>query len=269
MLFDTQIYEASWDRCQQKQIIPQSDRSLRPIPLAVYPTIPSTNQQLWTLIDLGKTIPCGVIALEQTAGKGQWGTTWLSSLGGLYLSVAIPVDLPLSNHPHLIMATAWGIATMLRSYDLPVFLKWSNDLILEQRKLGGIKIETRTKQAKITQAVIGVGINWHNPVPEVGINLQSYNRQTPETDISSLEQLAAVTTYGILAGFEYYLAVGIEELLARYLAILSNLGQKITINGCLGEVTGVTTQGELTVRWRSPGASTEVCFAPGQISLGY
>ncbi len=286
MLFDMQTYEESWDHCQQKQIIPQSDyasayptdRSLAPIPLAVYATIPSTNQQLWTLIDTGQTIPCGAIALEQTAGKGQWGRTWLSSKGGLYLSVAIPVDLPLTNHPHLIMATAWGIASMLRSYDLPVSLKWLNDLILEQRKLGGIKIETRTKGAKITQAVIGVGINWRNPVPEVGINLQSYNRQAPETNISSLERLAAITAYGILAGYEYYLAVGIERLLDRYLAILSNLGQQIAIDGCLGEVTGVTTQGELKVRWRSrsarrqsqsPGATTEICFAPGQISLGY
>lgn len=269
MPYNLQIYQHSWEQLAQKQVIDTGDRLCRSIPLQVFKTISSTNQKLWELIDLQEPMPLAAIALQQTAGKGQWGKTWLSNSGGLYLSVAISPNLLLTNHSHLIMATAWGIATVLRSYGLPVLLKWSNDLILNQRKLGGIKIETRTQQEKISHAVIGVGINWLNPVPQVGINLKSYYQQTPEKSISSLEELTAITTYGILAGYQYYLTVGIEQLVNKYLAILGNLGQEVVIDGHRGEVTGITTRGELKVRWRSPGATTEVCFAPGQISLGY
>lgn len=238
------------------------------IDLHVFESIDSTNQKIWSLIDSKKPLPIAVIALKQTAGKGQWGRTWQSSLGGLYLSVAIAADLALNNNFHLIMASAWGIASMLRNYDIPVSLKWPNDLILQNRKLGGIKIETRTSQEKIKYAVIGVGINWTNPVPELGINLQSYF-QKHNPSITSLEQLTAITISGILSGYQQYLEIGSHQILANYKKILTSIGQEVTVNNCPGIVTGVTDKGKLKVRLKSLGASTEICLSPGQISLGY
>ena len=81
--------------------------------------------------------------------------------------------------------------------------------------------------------------------------------------------MTAITAYGTLWGYEYYLAVGIDQLLAEYLKILNSIGQQVNINGSLGEVIGVTTEGKLRVKLYSPGASTEVAIAPGKISLGY
>jgi len=276
MTFNLQVYQRVWNelndrnamgeaRALRRIALPKEHHALSPIPLHIFPTIPSTNQKLWELIDDGATIPLVAIAMQQTAGRGQWSKTWVSSEGGLYLSIAIAPNLAPDHNPHLLMATAWGIATLLRSYQLPVSLKWPNDLILARRKLGGIKIETRIFQRQVTHAVIGVGINWINPVPEVGINLQSYQQE----QIPSLEQLAAITAYGILSGYQHYLSVGIEQLLDDYLEILTSLGQTAMVNSCPGEVTGVTTDGKLKVRLRSPGATTEVCLSPGQISLGY
>ena len=260
--FDRVKYEQSL-----RKLIPRSPISL--IPLHILPVIPSTNQYLWSLIEQKQPLPLAAIALQQTAGRGQWGKQWQSSLGGLYLSVGIETNLSSDCYPHLIMATAWGVATMLRQHQVTVLLKWSNDLILLGKKLGGIKIETRTQQQHLTHAVVGVGINWANTVPDLGINLQSYYQTQTEPKITSLEQLTAITSYGILSGYQHYLNVGIEQLRDDYLHLLSNLGQQVTIKGHSGIVSGVTTKGELKVRLRSPGATTEICFAPGQISLGY
>ncbi len=264
MKFNFEIYQEIWHK------LTECDRTLEPIPLHIFETIPSTNTQLWKLIDRGETNPLAAIALEQTAGKGQWGREWQSSIGGLYLSVGISPNLAMQNNAHLVMSTAWGIATILRNYSVPVSLKWLNDLILDGRKLGGIKIETRTRQQQITDAVIGVGINWTNFVPPVGINLQSYYQKMATSDrISSLEELTAIAIYGILFGYQYYLEFGINNLLNSYLEILATLGKKITFNGCPGQVIGVTNQGELKVKFKSSGATTEVYLSPGQISLGY
>ncbi len=241
----------------------------QPIPLSIFDCIPSTNTKVWELIDRDDRCPLGAIALAQTAGRGQWGHHWVSVAGGLYLSVGLDLDLEIANHPHLIMATAWGIATVLRQYQLPVTIKWSNDLILDRRKLGGIKIEARSHKNKLVKAVVGIGINWQNPVPTPGINLESYNRDKNVKAIGSLEELTAIATYGTLLGYEYYLVVGIEKLLDEYLTILSSLGQQINFNGCSGKVIGVTTEGKLRVNLNSPNASTEIAIAPGQISLGY
>lgn len=269
MNFSLKTYQQVWQQINQSPIITHQIDQKQPISLFIFDCISSTNSKLWELIDSGIKCPLGAIALQQTAGKGQWGHSWISARGGLYLSVGLDLDLKSDRYPHLVMATAWGIATVLRHYQLPVTIKWSNDLILSQRKLGGIKIETRNHKNKLVNAVVGVGINWHNPVPETGINLASYQQEQGIKSINSLEELAAIASWGILLGYEYYLAVGIEKLLDQYLEILSSLGQQVNFNGCLGEVVGVTTGGDLKVKLRSPGASTMITLSPGQISLGY
>ncbi|MGF1542199.1 MAG: biotin--[acetyl-CoA-carboxylase] ligase [Pleurocapsa sp.] len=268
MQFNFQLYQETWYELTQKDNF--TEAVIQSIPLQVFETIASSNTQLWELIDGGNLTPTSVIALEQTAGKGQWGRVWQSSLGGLYLSVGISPQISLSNNAHLVMSTAWGIATILRNYSLPVLLKWPNDLILDGYKLGGIKIETRTRQQQITHAVIGVGINWLNTVPPMAINLQSYYQKFPTNrHIFSLEALSAIAIYGILYGYEYYRTVGIECLVNSYLEILLTLGQKIAFNGCSGEVIGVSDRGELTVKLKSQGATTTINLSPGQINLGY
>ncbi|WP_036476751.1 biotin--[acetyl-CoA-carboxylase] ligase [Myxosarcina sp. GI1] len=256
MVFNRQTYQQVFLNLGKNH-----NKIIAPIPLHIFESIPSTNQKLWQLIERDSKISLGVIALQQTAGKGQWGKQWLSPSGGMYLSVSLFPDLALNNNFHLIMATAWGIATTLRSYNVPVSIKWSNDLVLSGRKLGGIKIETRAKRQRITQAVVGVGINWTNPVPAIGINLLSYRDR-----LSSLEELVAIATYGIIFGYQHYLKVGAKQLVARYSELLINLGQQINIDGDWGTVTGVTTEGKLIVRTET---ATEVYLTPGQISLGY
>jgi BirA family biotin operon repressor/biotin-[acetyl-CoA-carboxylase] ligase len=267
--FSLKTYQQAWQKINRTKIIAQQINIEQPIALSIFDCISSTNTQVWELIDSGIKCPLGAIALQQTAGRGQWGHSWISARGGLYLSVGLDLDLAIDNYPHLVMATAWGIATILRHYQLPVTIKWSNDLILSQRKLGGIKIETRNHKNKLVNAVVGVGINWHNCVPETGINLASYQQEQGIKSINSLEELAAIASLGILLGYKYYLAVGIEKLLDQYLEILSSLRQQVNWQGCPGEVVGVTTGGKLKVKLRSPGASTIMALSPGQISLGY
>ena len=268
ILFNSELYQSTWQRINCSKISTFVIDLKQSVPLFVFNSIPSTNTKAWELIDRQIPSPLGAIAFQQTAGKGQWGHSWVSAEGGLYLSVGLDLNLEINNYPHLVMATAWGIATVLRYYELPVTIKWSNDLILDCRKLGGIKIETRNDKHRLLKAVVGVGINWRNRVPEPGINLETYYRDK-DKNINSLEELTAITTYGILLGYEYYLAVGIEKLLDEYLKVLGSLGQQVDFDGCSGEVVGVTTEGKLRVKLRSPGASTEMAIAPGQISLGY
>ena len=269
MSFNSQLYRQTWQQLHRRKIITSTPGIIAPISLHVYDRLTSTNTKLWELIDNGNKTPVSAIALQQTAGKGQWGHNWVSNSGGLYLSVALVIDLKVDKNPHLVMSTAWGVATVLRFYKLPVTIKWFNDLILEKRKLGGIKIETRTVNNQLVKAVVGIGINWRNTVPEVGINIETYYRDKVHNKIDTLEELTAIVAYGIIYGYQYYLTVAIEQLLSNYLAILNNLGQQVTVNNSIGKVTGVTTDGKIKVKLRSPGASTEIAFAPGQISLGY
>ncbi|NJK38116.1 MAG: biotin--[acetyl-CoA-carboxylase] ligase [Oscillatoriales cyanobacterium RM1_1_9] len=261
--------EADWD--SQLQFSP-GDFSLY-----LFDTVSSTNTTLWELIEAGALGGTVVIATQQTAGRGQWGRRWCSESGGLYLSWAVNPNLAVSNQAQLTVASAWGIATVLGDRQLPIQLKWPNDLMLEGRKLGGILTETRIDQGQITQAVVGVGLNWNNPVPEIGINLQTFFGNCPDlTPIQSLEMVAALVIQGLNYGWQTFSQTGIEALLPGYWELLGCRGRQVEVAGQVGVITGVNSQGELCVQMPSsavpelvPGNITETYLKPGTINLGY
>ncbi len=245
-----------------------------PFRLHIFESVASTNKTLWELLAQEPSSGCVIIAAEQTAGRGQWGRSWVSQKGGLYLSLAISPQLAINSGYQLTLATAWGIAEQLRKYGVDVEIKWPNDLVLDNRKLGGILTETKVRAGKITQAVIGVGINWKNPVPSTGINLYSWNNQGYSTKISCLEKLAAVVLMGIDSAIQCLEQEGVNILLSRYIKLLSNMGDTVEVDQDFsGTVVGVTSTGNLHLR-KSNSVSDAVqessfYLQPGTISLGY
>jgi BirA family transcriptional regulator, biotin operon repressor / biotin---[acetyl-CoA-carboxylase] ligase len=214
-----------------------------------------------------------VIATQQTAGRGQWGRQWISPTGGLYLSVAIAPTIDATASYQLTLASAWGIADQLRQCGVNVGIKWPNDLVLNNRKLGGILTETKVSNGQITQAVIGVGINWTNSVPEIGINLESWQASQPTKSISCLEMLTSIVLLGIESGIECLCQEGISILSSRYLDLLINMGDQVFVKNLSGTVVGITPQGDLRVSLEIDNTNEiktpEIYLEPGTISLGY
>jgi BirA family transcriptional regulator, biotin operon repressor / biotin---[acetyl-CoA-carboxylase] ligase len=245
--------------------------------LHLFESLASTNQTLWELLEQGAGSNTVVIAQQQVAGRGQWGRQWQSPPGGLYLSWAIATNLAAEVGGQLTLASAWGIAQALRQIpprlsgvttEIPVQIKWLNDLVLFGRKLGGILTETRVQQGRITRAVVGVGINWTNPVPDLGINFQSFLENQPVPLMESIELLAAIVVYGLMASHELLHQHGIEPLLVSYQNLLINLGDAVVVEGGTGTIVGVSATGELRVRMDSD-TSSEIYLKPGTINLGY
>ncbi|WP_072016419.1 biotin--[acetyl-CoA-carboxylase] ligase [Neosynechococcus sphagnicola] len=245
----------------------------------IFEQLPSTNRTLWEHLDQGATSGTIVIALEQTAGRGQWGRQWQSPPGGLYLSLGLLLDLAIAQSARLTLGSAWGIATVLGDWGIPVQLKWPNDLLLGHHKLGGILTETRIHQGRISQAVIGVGINWCNAVPASGISLQSFLKAPEYTDCRfnrqppTLEFLAALVVQGLLTGYQTWQQPDIAPLLIAYEQLLTGLGAAIVVEGEPGVILGVTASGALRVGLDPPRkgdlTGSELHLQPGMISLGY
>jgi BirA family transcriptional regulator, biotin operon repressor / biotin---[acetyl-CoA-carboxylase] ligase len=244
-----------------------------PFSLHIFDSVPSTNQTLWNLLAEGAKPWSVVIAKQQTAGRGQWGRQWNSPTGGLYLSVAIAPKLEASASYQLTLASAWGIASQLRQCGVDVGIKWPNDLVINSRKLGGILTETKINHGYINQAVIGVGINWTNPVPETGINLEMWQASYATKPISCLETLTSTVLRGIESGMECLVQEGVSILLSRYLELLTNIGDKVYIDNLAGTVVGVNSQGNLRVSLETYDTTdiktTELHIQPGTITLGY
>jgi BirA family biotin operon repressor/biotin-[acetyl-CoA-carboxylase] ligase len=108
-----------------------------------------------------------VLAAEQTGARGSRGNPWISPAGGLWLSVLLRPERP-SGLDLLSLRAGLGISEALSSMGpgTPIRIKWPNDLMLGDRKVGGILCEARWQGDALGWVVVGLGLNVTNPVPE-------------------------------------------------------------------------------------------------------
>ena len=105
------------------------------------------------------TGPTLLIAEHQSAGRGRAGRSWLSEAGSsLTFSLAWKFDGPLTRLLGLPLAVGVALADALHALNVPVQLKWPNDVERDGAKLAGILIETAPADGAIW-AVIGIGLN--------------------------------------------------------------------------------------------------------------
>lgn len=112
--------------------------------------IAKNNLQIWD----------SILALEQTAGRGQHYRPWISPAGNIHAAWRLPhpensdeIDSRWQGLPSLI--AGYLMARIIKEeFGLSVKIKWPNDLILNNRKFGGILTEARSGQL-----IVGVGIN--------------------------------------------------------------------------------------------------------------
>ena len=128
----------------------------------MHDSLPSTNERLLQVPDIPTTGSLAVcLAGHQSAGRGRNGKSWHSPAGaGLLLSVSLTAPIPPDGSLSLALgvAIAEGLETFISD---PVKLKWPNDLVAQDRKLGGILVETSTQGRAETRVVAGLGVNIH------------------------------------------------------------------------------------------------------------
>ena len=132
--------------------------------LRVYDSVESTNDLAMSLASKS-LISSGtvLIADRQTRGKGRLNRIWESpGSRNIYMSMVIRPDLAPRDATMLtLLAAVAGARAVRSSCNIPVTIKWPNDLVVSDAKLGGILSEVRADPDRINIAVIGVGINVH------------------------------------------------------------------------------------------------------------
>ncbi len=126
------------------------------------PTCHSTNDIAAELVRHEKVAEGTVIITdEQTAGRGQHGTSWLTNRGQNFtLSlVLMPTFLSLSEHFLLSQSIALGIRNYLADFVSTIRIKWPNDLYISDLKVGGILIENALQGTRIAHSIVGIGLN--------------------------------------------------------------------------------------------------------------
>ena len=180
--------------------------------LIILETVGSTNNYLLQQNNL----PSGYIVLaeQQTAGRGRRdGRGWVSPFGkNIHLSIGwrFPDATQLTG---LSLAIGVAVADALQAYGLDgIQVKWPNDIVYRDQKLGGILIETSKTNAGDCQVIIGIGINVAMPadsgqqIEQVWTDIQTIIGQTPGRNLivshllnASLPALQRFQTEGLAA----------------------------------------------------------------------
>jgi BirA family biotin operon repressor/biotin-[acetyl-CoA-carboxylase] ligase len=220
--------------------------------LVYVPECHSTNSLLAEMLQETE-LPEGSVLItdRQTQGRGQRGNLWESGRGeNLTFSLLLrPKFLATRDQFQLSMAVALGIASGLKHWvGNSIALKWPNDLITDDRKLGGVLIENQSQGTQLTASIVGIGINVNQrvlPFPHACSLIQVLGGSVELNDVFA--RIAA----GIEAKY-MQLRSGARDLLREeYLSLLYRKGvpQIFEANGRLftGSISGVDVTGRLIV----------------------
>ena len=204
-------------------------------PIETVASTGSTNADLRERALAGAAEGSVLVADEQTAGRGRWDRTWQTpARSGLAVSVLLRPSVPAASWGWLPLLVGLSAAAGVQDVAIgraQVRLKWPNDVLVQERKLGGVlveRVETQTGPA----AVAGLGVN---------ISLGA--DQLPEPTATSL-RLAGVETDrdAVLHAFLGELADRYDQWVAgmtpieEYRAVCATLGRDVTVTLPGGEV---------------------------------
>jgi BirA family transcriptional regulator, biotin operon repressor / biotin---[acetyl-CoA-carboxylase] ligase len=219
-----------------------------------WPETGSTNDEARRLARAGAPEGTLVVAEHQTAGRGRLERSWAAPPGSsLLLSLIFRPTLAPAQVQRLTMVCGLAIVEAVEATTgLPVGLKWPNDVVAGDAKLGGILAEVEHQGEAVAYAVVGMGLN---------VNLRPsdlpHDLAQPATSLAELlgepvprlpllQALLRAVERRMLA-----LAAGHsphEEWAAR----LVTLGRRVTVSGAgptfQGRAEGVSPDGALLVR---------------------
>ncbi len=221
--------------------------------LVYLPTCHSTNEHAISMLanenPLEGTV---VITSEQTAGKGQRGSSWEAQPGqNLTFSLIYkPGFLSISHQFYLNVISSLAVRdTVAEFLHSDVKVKWPNDIYLTDKKIAGILIQNSLKKNNFSTSVIGIGLNVNQTAfsDKKAISMANYSGKS--------QSLEKVLNFLLEKIEQYYLMLREnrkEELFTLYNNHLYRLNEnhvyKTDSGSFEGIITGVDENGRLLIK---------------------
>ena len=189
-----------------------------------------------------------VFAHRQVAGKGQWGRVWTTGESSdIILSVLLKPDpLQLSQQFQLSACSAVAVHHFFMNYaGEDTRIKWPNDLYWQDRKAGGILIESVvgsravTNTGSLTGSYRGTGSHWQWAVIGIGININQTRFPVELLNPVSLKQITGKTFDAVFLAkelcsclekyFSQLISEGFEPVFNQYLSHLYKRDEKVKL----------------------------------------
>jgi len=146
--------------------------------LLYFPTVESTNTLAMQLAHERPEEGLVVLTDSQTAGKGRQGRRWVDVPGCNVLSSILlrPLFPP---HLLIMIASLAVVDSIAETCQVAATIKWPNDVLIEDRKVAGILIETSHDSRGRMIAVLGIGVNVNGHAQDLQEFSKRYASQVP------------------------------------------------------------------------------------------
>jgi len=223
-----------------------------------FPALESTNRfAKEKALNRGKGVSEGtlVIAEQQSAGRGRLGRKWFSPAGGIWLSLILYPELSPSYLPRITLMTAVAaVKAINKCTPIKALIKWPNDILVQEKKVGGILTEMSVELDIINWVIVGIGLN-------INIDYLAFPEDLREKTTSLKELLGRkVPRVKLVQVFlqefeEYYEKLKRREfssILEEWKAYSCTLGKRVAIDigeGTLrGIAAGINQEGALILK---------------------
>ncbi len=233
--------------------------------------ITSTNDHAKELAAKGAPHGTVILANRQTGGRGRMGRTFLSPGGmGVYLSVILRPQCKPEDLMHLTCAAALAACDAVSAATgLDADIKWTNDLVINGRKLGGILTELSFSGDRIDYAIIGIGINCLQRQEDFDPSIRDFAGSLAMfTDQKVFRSRVTAELIRHLQRMDADLISGKENIMDRYRQNCITVGKNISL--LLGDTVkhgfaeSIDESGALTVRFDDGSLQT---VTSGEVSI--
>ncbi|MDR2855041.1 MAG: biotin--[acetyl-CoA-carboxylase] ligase [Methanomicrobiales archaeon] len=222
-----------------------------------FSTIPSTSWYARELAEQHANSVDGmmIIAREQTGGLGRLGRAWSSPKGGIWATLILKPSLPVDKMFMLTLVGSVSIAKVIRKkYKIGGLIKWPNDIMIGDKKVGGLLVEVNAHKGALDYCLLGFGIdvnvNLDNIDPEIRSRVTSISDELGYV-VDPAKLLAACLKefeirYDQVEDGEY------DSVLREWKGMSATIGRRVRVNKLSssfeGEAIDVDKDGTLLVR---------------------
>ena len=236
-------------------------------------SVDSTNSEAERQLALGCPVPLVILARAQTQGRGRRGRAWHSPpSGNLYSTFVFRPRLEPARMHDFTLWMGLNICELVANFcKIQPGLKWPNDLLVNDRKAGGMLTEARIDSDQIRDLVFGLGLNLNGRAQDLPRDLQRTATSLAEATGApvDLNRFAAALIGRVLSAYNQFVEGGYQErfesLWRRYDVLR---GRPVTLSQgtrtVAGLATGIDNEGSLLVRLNS--GRTER-FRAGEVTL--
>ncbi len=196
-----------------------------------------------------------IISEKQTNAKGRSGKSWESPIGGVWLSIIINPHIDQSKLPIITLTTGLAVEKTLEKIGVNnAEIKWPNDILINDKKVCGILIESIAKFNSIEHVIVGVGI-------DVNLDIDSFPQELKEGTTSLKIETGENIDENLIIKifleefekiFKIFLKEDYEYILKEWRKYAYTIGKNVEIRELFGKtyegyVVGIDKQGVLVI----------------------